>query len=244
MPRVSEQAVTALPKRLSIREEVALALRAAIISGEMVPGELYSAPGLSERFQVSATPVREAMLDLVNDGLVTAVVNKGFRVTEVSEQDLDDIANLRLLIEPPAVRIATPNVPASAISRLRAMADEIVLTAQTGDLSRYLEVDRQFHLEILSYAGNAKLVTEIGRLRAQTRMYGLQAASESRALADSAAEHHQILELIADGDAEGAEDLTIRHIAHARGVWATSEKASDEQTIRRLWVQPHDATQR
>lgn len=238
MAEVKTGVVSALRKRVSIREEVTLALRAAIISGEMVPGEVYSAPLLSERFEVSATPVREAMLDLAHEGLVTAVVNKGFRVTEVSEQDLDDITNLRLLIEPPAVRIATPHVPERAFARFREMADEIVRTAETGALSRYLEVDRQFHLDILSYAGNAKLVAEIARLRTQTRMYGLQAAVENHSLAESAHEHHQIIDLIAARDGEAAEDLTIRHIAHARGVWATSDIASDASTTQRLWVQP------
>lgn len=241
MARMNTQSVTALRKRTSIREEVTLALRAAIISGEMVPGEVYSAPALSERFEVSPTPVREAMLDLVNEGLVTALANKGFRVTEVSDRDLDDIANLRLLIEPPAVRIATPHVPESAFAELRAMANEIVETAESGDLTRYLDVDRQFHLKILSYAGNAKLVAEISRLRTQTRMYGLQAAVLNHTLAESASEHHRIVDLIEARDAEGAENLTIQHIAHARGVWATSEVASDEPTLHRLWVQPRAA---
>src|ERR1043166_8203181 len=80
--------VPALPslggRRSSYRERVAAALRAALIAGGLRPGEVYSAPDLAPRFGVSATPVREAMLELVKEGLVGTVPNKGFRVTSVS----------------------------------------------------------------------------------------------------------------------------------------------------------------
>jgi len=73
----------------SLREQVSRALEAALVAGELQPGEIYSAPGLAERFGVSATPVREALLDLVRDGFVEVVRNRGFRVVEMSETDLD-----------------------------------------------------------------------------------------------------------------------------------------------------------
>ena len=78
----------------SLREQVTRALEAAVVAGELQPGVIYSAPTLAERFHVSATPVREAMLDLVGEGMVEAVRNRGFRVVEVSEADLDQIGTL------------------------------------------------------------------------------------------------------------------------------------------------------
>ena len=85
----------------SLREQVTRALEAAVIAGELQPGVIYSAPTLAERFGVSATPVREAMLDLVSEGMMEPVRNRGFRVLEVSESDLDQISQIRLLIEVP-----------------------------------------------------------------------------------------------------------------------------------------------
>src|SRR6478752_2228299 len=96
--------VRRLKQRENLRDSVANALRAAVISGELEPGQVYSAPMLGARFGVSATPVREAMLDLVREGLVISLRNKGFRVTEVSDADLDDLASLRQLVEPPTIR--------------------------------------------------------------------------------------------------------------------------------------------
>src|SRR5690242_15258839 len=87
----------------SLREKVTRALEAALVAGEMKPGVIYSAPALAERFGVSATPVREAMLDLVREGMVEPVRNKGFRVTALSDRDLDELTELRTLIEAPTV---------------------------------------------------------------------------------------------------------------------------------------------
>ena len=90
----------------SFRGKVTNELRAAVIAGRMIPGVVYSAPALAQEFGVSATPVREAMVDLCSEGLVETVRNKGYRVTEVSDKDLDDITDLRLMIEPSAGRRA------------------------------------------------------------------------------------------------------------------------------------------
>src|ERR1700676_2137485 len=78
----------------SFRDQVRRALEAALVAGELKPGELYSAPVLGERFGVSATPVREAMLALAKDGFVVAERNRGFRVVEISESDLDQISQI------------------------------------------------------------------------------------------------------------------------------------------------------
>ena len=91
----------------SLRDQVRRSLEAAMVAGELAPGELYSAPALGERFGVSATPVREAMLDLAKDGFVVAERNRGFRVVEMSDADLDEICQIRLLLEvPTTVQVA------------------------------------------------------------------------------------------------------------------------------------------
>ncbi|GAB2573048.1 GntR family transcriptional regulator [Streptomyces capparidis] len=209
-----------LARRQNLRDKVRNALRAGIVSGELEPGVVYSAPVLGARFDVSPTPVREAMLDLVGEGLVVSLPNKGFRVTEVSERDLDELAAVRLLLEPPTVRAAVPLVPDADLPRLRELAQDIVAAAEDGDLIGYVEADRVFHLTLLGYAGNRRLVDVVSRLRAQTRLPGLAPLVASGRLRESAAEHHLLLDLVRDRDAEGAEEMTRRHIGHVRGLWA------------------------
>ncbi|MEO6090574.1 MAG: GntR family transcriptional regulator [Umezawaea sp.] len=204
----------------SVREEVANALRGAIISGEMRPGELYSASGLAERFGISATPVREAMLDLVKQGLVEVVRNRGYKVTVVSEADLDQITQIRQLLEPTASAEAAPHITADELVDLRRLASAIVDAAAGGNLVSYVNADREFHLRLLSAAGNHRLVRIVDELRAQTRLYGLSALVASGRLVDSAQEHVEMCDLIAAGDAKKLKKLMSTHLGHTRREWA------------------------
>lgn len=209
----SSPVFAAIPKREGLRVRVAQALRAAIVSGEMEPGDVYSAPSLGERFGVSATPVREALLDLVGEGMMTTVPNKGFRVTEVSERDLAEITELLLLVEPPAVRRAIASIPGRDVAALRELARSIVDRANAGDLSAYHEAERRFHLELLDHAGNQRIVDLVAGLRDQTRLLALAPLVEQGALVAAAAEHLELVDLIVAGDGAAAEALMRRHLA-------------------------------
>ncbi|MFJ5547429.1 GntR family transcriptional regulator [Streptomyces sp. NPDC093225] len=208
-----------------LRDQVAHALRAALIAGELRPGQVYSAPGLAAEYGVSATPVREAMLDLAREGLVEPVRNKGFRVTEVSERDLDQYTELRAMIEVPTVgRVARLSAgdPAvrEALEALRPVAAEIVAAARDHDLIAYLEADRRFHLALLALAGNDRLVETVGELRKRSRLYGLTGLDEAGMLVHSAEEHDDLLEAVISGDAKKAERLMASHLGHVRSLWA------------------------
>ncbi|MEV0114272.1 GntR family transcriptional regulator [Streptomyces sp. NPDC050844] len=206
--------------RSSYRERVADALRAALIAGELRAGEVYSAPTLAVRFGVSATPVREAMLDLVKEGLVDTVPNKGFRVTAVSGKQLDEYKHIRALIEiPTTAELATTADPAE-LEALRPVAREIVTAAAKGDLIAYVEADIRFHLGLLALSGNDHLVEVVGDLRKRSRLYGLQALVDAGRLEASAEEHLEILDALLDRDEEGVRAVMTRHLGHVRGLWA------------------------
>ena len=204
----------------SLREQVTRALEAAIVAGELEPGVIYSAPGLAERFGVSATPVREAMLDLVKEGFVEPLRNRGFRVIEISDEDLDNIAQIRLLIEVPTIsQIASLLTPAR-FEELGAAAKAIERAAASGDVLDYLDADRRFHVELVSAIGNARLTDLVDRLRRQARLFGLKDLAKSGLLMASAREHRLLLDTLRVPDIQAAEKLMRAHIGHTRGLWA------------------------
>lgn len=225
----AEPSVSALPSlraRRSLREEITHTLRGAVISGELRPGLVYSAPALAAQFGVSATPVREAMVDLAKDGLVEPVRNKGFRVVEQSDADLDEIADLRELIEVPVVRrVAEAGAAPEDLDRLRVLARGIEEAAASGDVTAHAAIDMDFHLALLALAGNSHVVETVRSLRARSRIYGARQLADAGTLTHSAREHAQLVDLVAARDAGGAEDLMRRHIGHVRGIWAESEDA-------------------
>jgi DNA-binding GntR family transcriptional regulator len=204
----------------SLREQVSRALEAALVAGELRPGQIYSAPSLAEEFGVSATPVREAMLDLVKDGFVEVVRNKGFRVLEVSEADLDQISEIRLLLEVPATARAVARLSPEDLIQLADIADEITDSASRGDIISYLDADRRFHVKIVSAVDNPRLTELVDRLRRQTRLSGLADLARTGRLVASADEHHQLLAAIRARDIDAAMRLMNAHIGHTRGLWA------------------------
>ena len=215
------EGLAAIGGRTSLRERVAESLRAALVSGRMAPGTTYSIPALAEQFGVSATPVREAMLDLVNEGIVAAVPNKGFRVVELSDAELDQITELRRLLEVPTVGALAGAVDRTSIKRLRSLAKDVSDAAQRADVVGYVEADRELHLAMLAQSGNPRLVEIVGRLRDQSRLYGLEQLAADGVLVDSADEHLRLIDALESGDRRAAERVMAHHLDHVRGIWAS-----------------------
>jgi DNA-binding GntR family transcriptional regulator len=213
-------ALTPLGGRRRYRDQVADALRAALIAGELEPGGVYSAPGLAVRFGVSATPVREAMLDLVREGLVDIVPNKGFRVTAVSERQLDEYTQIRELIEIPVVVGLVHTAERGQLEALRPQAELIVEASVSGDLIGYLEADRRLHLALLALAGNEHLVAVVEDLRKRSRLFGLQELADAGKLESSAREHLELLDALIAGDEEAVRTCMTHHLSHVRTLWA------------------------
>jgi DNA-binding GntR family transcriptional regulator len=211
-------------ERRSLREQVTHALRAALVSGGLRPGIVYSAPVLAAEFGVSATPVREAMLDLTKEGLVEVVRNKGFRIVGLTDQDLDDFTEIRALIEIPATVSAAGIADAAQLEPLRPLAREIVTAARAGDLIAYVEADRRFHLTLLAFAGNRHLVDTVGDLRKRSRLYGLNQLAEAGRLVASAEEHEHLLDLAIAKDLTGVEQAIRHHLGHVRSLWAKPQE--------------------
>lgn len=197
------------------------------MSGELAPGALVTVPTLAQQFAVSATPVREALLDLKQRGFVSSVRNKGFRVTAVSAEDLREIVELRQLLEAPAMRDLARDFPADTMPRWRKLADEISEHARKAELAEFIESDRDFHLGLLALRGNKRLVGLVGELRSQTRMVNLVQMTRSRELAEVAEEHHRMLELLAEGDGAELETLTRTHLAHVVDWWGRDQLQSE-----------------
>ena len=212
---------TPLERPMNLRETVLEQLRTAIITGRLAEGEVVSAPSLGQALGVSATPVREAMMDLAREGLVETIKNKGFRITKMSPEDLRDLTQIRLLLEPPAMHFVVGNIPAEVRGELDRLAAECLSAAEREDLEGYLRSDREFHALLLTRTGNPQLVDLATSLRTRTRLYGIATLAREGRLADSAREHQELLGILDRDDAAGAERLMCQHIGHARSIWAT-----------------------
>jgi len=210
---------------VSLREQAVRSLRGSILGGELEAGKVYSTQSLSERLGVSATPVREALLDLANAGLVQPIRNRGFRIVTVDETDLDEICAVREMLEAPAMRLVVELASDEELASVETMLADLEAAARERDVPRFLLIDREFHLTLLSFSRNRRLVREVEQLRDQTRLVGISGLAASGKLDQTAAEHRPILEALQRRDADAAEELMHSHIHHTRGIWAGREES-------------------
>lgn len=188
--------------------------------GEIEPGQVESVINVAATLGVSVTPVREAVMDLANLGIVEVIRNRGFRVPTLTDHDLDEIFRLRTMLEAPAMSEVAESRGGQPIPQFRQLAEQITDAAREGDLASFLDLDRQFHLGLLELLGNRRLVAMVGQLRDQARMQGLQKLADQGKLTRSGEEHIDIVDAIESGNAELAAELMRKHLAHSRGIWA------------------------
>ncbi|MER5443316.1 GntR family transcriptional regulator [Streptomyces sp. NPDC002790] len=192
-------------ERTSVRGQVLDALRAALVSGDLAPGEVYSGPALGDRFGVSATPVREAMQQLAREGAVEVVPNRGFRVTRRSDRELAELAEVRVLVEVPVVTRLVRTVAPARWAELRPLVRATAAAAAVGDRAGYAEADRAFHRAVLSFAGNDQVVRVADDLH---RQVGWSLSD----LAVDARQHVALLDALEAQDGAAVRVLVERHI--------------------------------
>ncbi|HWM75835.1 MAG TPA: GntR family transcriptional regulator [Nocardioides sp.] len=214
-------------RRLSLRDEATDQLRAQIIAGTLAPDTLISIGTIAKQLEISATPVREAVLKLAQEGLVEVVKNRGFRVRVPTDKELDDIVELRLVLEVAAMRRVAELDPHPDLGELRPLAEDLVGLATEGDMARFVAVDKEFHLGLTALLGNPQYVEMVELLRNRSRLLGLPRLSGDRDLIQSASEHIELLELISAGDGPGSEALMRQHLRHVRGLWAGRPESQD-----------------
>lgn len=220
---MSELETAHLAQSASLRDRALKVIRQAIVSGRVRPGKIYSAASFASQLGVSTGPVREAMLTLVNEGILEPVRNRGFRVVHLTDHDLDEVYQLRLMLEVPAVAALAQVDLSPHLDDLHEKVAAIEDAAQAGDVEAFLEHDRNFHLTILRIGGNQRLVDIVALLRDQTRLYGLETLAEHGLLDESASEHRAILDALAKGQAEAIRELMTRHLGHINAEWSATQ---------------------
>jgi DNA-binding GntR family transcriptional regulator len=153
----------------NLREQVLQLVRAEIISGQSMPGSMYSVPTLAASLGVSTTPVREALLELARGGLIEPIRNRGFKVVEPTLKELHNVFDLREVLELHAAAIVVRK-PRKDLRGLVGLADDVARAVKMEDIKLYLEADRSFHRLLTAAADNERLTETVMGLRDQMRL--------------------------------------------------------------------------
>ncbi|MFD4903520.1 GntR family transcriptional regulator [Kitasatospora purpeofusca] len=161
-------------QRNSLREQIAGALREEMMAGRLAAGRNFTVKEIAELYGVSATPAREALVDLAAQGLLRAEHHRGFTVPEFGWDDFREIFESRVLITDSYFRrlAVNPGQPDdSRLPSLRRRADAAVRAARAGNLDVMVGCDRRFWQEVAGLLGNRRIADYLDWLRVQSWMF-------------------------------------------------------------------------
>jgi DNA-binding GntR family transcriptional regulator len=202
---------TRITKAESMSQQVYRHLRRAILHGRIPPGEQLVEADLAKRLGVSRTPVREAVLLLRADGLLTPLRGGGVAVKDV-RGELEDILGIREALEVYAARLAISRVTPAELKRLEQICDEYDALAYR-EVEKRARLNRDFHETLVGASRNPRL----GKILSEYREFFLAASRlyDADTVRRTAQEHRAILETVKGGDAAGVEGLIRTHLARA-----------------------------
>ena len=208
-PLMSADPPAAQPGYVSKTDMVAALIRQLIITGELAAGGQLRQRDLAQRFQVSQTPVREALRGLESEGLVVGDTHRGFTVVEPDDGPVEENFQIRAALESLGASLAARKIDAGGIQALRDLNDR--MRALADDDPRYADLNREFHFAVYEHAGSPLLLSLMRLLWAS--LHG--GPQVSRTHAESARQHDAIIDALSAGDAAAASARTYQHIMSA-----------------------------
>lgn len=200
------------------RREIAYErLKDALQHADLEPGQPLSETRLSNALGISRTPVREALHQLAQEGLVQVIPGRAVTVAAPSVRSIMDVVHMRLLLEPELVRLATDAATETEVGALVDTIERMEIACATGDHLAWSKADTIFH-EILGDACPNELLGEIVVQMRNRAHYlaNIDSQTNPARLSACTAEHREIIDHIVVRDAEGAAEAVRQHIGKLR----------------------------
>lgn len=211
--------------KATLSERVYETLHEDILSNRLPPGSPLLEIPLSNAFDVGRSSVREAILRLAAEGLVTLASRRGAVVSSLSKEEFLDCYRVREALEVLAVRLATPNFTPADLQALESLHNEMREAADREDVDAFFTTNTAFHTVIVDRSGNEKLQEIYHPLINQMRRYSLSSLKLRGGLRRSCEEHQEILAAIHKGEADEAARLLSEHIRVPQSILESDERA-------------------
>ena len=195
---------------LPLRDVVFNTLREAILHGELKPGERLMEISLANRLGVSRTPVREAIRKLELEGLVIMIPRKGAQVAQITEQDLNDVLEVRLGLEELAMQFACERIDEEHLQEIARAAQDFEDLMEEGDITDLAQADVHFHELIYQATQNQRLIQIINNLREQMYRYRIEYLKDQQVYEKLLSEHEEIIRHIEKGEKDEAARVVSR----------------------------------
>lgn len=188
------------------------ALRDSILSGDLVPGQIYNEMTLARELGISRTPVREALLELSSQGLVTYLPRKGVMVKHYTKRDVEEIFELRKAIELTALEKIARSSSLADLSPLEKSLESQRRAWRRKDSDAYIRFDRSFHLMFCEMIGNRRFVAILENIRDLIHLMAVRALNREGRFEEVLREHEKVISSLRKGDAQSAKRAMDYHL--------------------------------
>lgn len=197
-----------------LSDEAFATLREAIISGLLPPGTRLVEQELAKQLGISRVPIREAIQQLADEGLVVKEPRRGAYVQPYSEEELEEIYSLRIVLERFVIERVMANWSIEAKTQLQAIVEAMVQAAEAGDKLQVSQLDTKFHETLWDLANNNLLLEVVSGLRVRIIRFLTEANTtispdELNAHAET---HQSVLDALSNGNVEAAKTRITEHI--------------------------------
>ena len=196
----------------SLNEQAYQAIKEAILNFKLEPGTPLVESELARQLGMSKTPVRDALLQLEREGLVTKILFKGTYVTEISRQSIIDIFEIRTVLEGLAARLAVSNLGDGDLRRLGTIVEDHDQALLSGNPDRAAQYNKQFHELIIGASGNNQLKAFLSNLDDQLQRFRTLSIYQRGQSDKSAEEHRRVLTALEKHDPAQAEEMMRAHL--------------------------------
>ena len=203
-------------KSVSLMEQVYGSLRADILTCKLRPGQPLNEAEIAEQFEISKTPVREALAVLRQEGLVIAYPRRGYQVTPITFADMDELFDVRIVLEAGAAELACIRLTDEQIAKLRSMADGEYDTSEEQSLTAFVRRNREFHMAIVEATGNSRLVDLMTRQLDALERFFILGAQLRDVNSETSISHREIVETLVRRDPVAAREIVARHNEQTR----------------------------
>ncbi len=193
-------------------------IRDAIMTYELMPGQVIVEQDLSDAIGISRTPVRDALKQLQMEGLVRQIPSRGTFVTDITLQDVEELFQIRVLLETVALKVAIMDATEAelnaAYESLNMLDDKQIDDKTTKEL--YYDSDRSLHYLIMKYSRNSRMIAFHKNIESQLERLRRISSITPMRLAVSRKEHLDIIEAIRSRDLEKAEEALVTHLSNVK----------------------------
>jgi len=191
-------------------------IKDSILSFRFPPGAQLRIEQLADEMGISRTPIREALLKLESDGLVRTVPRVGFFVTEITKRDLEELFELRELLESYAAGKIAPLLTDDDLAHIKRLLETSVSAVERGDLDEFLKAEIAFHTFLIEGCDNRRLVEVMKGLEDLTHRERVLSLRSLENVRESLTEHQRIAEALHQRDGELASRRMREHIRNVR----------------------------